>query len=123
MLILTIDNDLREFAPGQVIEGVAGWQDEAGIRDAVLRLFWYTEGRGTQDVNVAAEKEFAVFPAACEDRFQFTLPDQPYSYSGAITSIQWALELVLNKGKDVLRVDILVSPWTEKLTLASLEMK
>ncbi|HPO15087.1 MAG TPA: hypothetical protein PLI09_16715 [Candidatus Hydrogenedentes bacterium] len=123
MLILTIDDNLREFAPGQVIEGIAGWQDEAAPKDAVLRLFWYTEGRGTQDVNVVAEKEFAMFPSAYEERFQLILPDQPYSYSGAITSIQWALELVLNKGKDVVRVDILVSPWTEKLTLASLEMK
>ncbi len=123
MLTVTLDNDLTEFAPGQIIGGIAGWNREEPPKEAVLRLFWYTEGRGTQDVNVVEEMEFPVLSAQHEERFQFTLPDQPYSYSGAITSVQWALELVLNKGKEVQRVDILISPWTEKLTLKSLEMK
>lgn len=123
MLTLTTKDDMREFPPGQVIEGTVVWQLEHPPHDAFLRLFWYTQGRGTQDVNVVAELELDHQQANLEQPFQFTLPSQPYSFSGALISLQWAMELVLNKGKDVQRLDILVSPWTEKLTLTSLEMK
>lgn len=122
-LTLTTTNQATEFAPGQSIEGSVGWQLESPPRDAFLRFFWYTQGRGTQDVNVVQEIEFPNPPASFEQPFQFTAPDQPYTFSGALITLQWAMELVLNKGKDVQRLDIVLSPWTEKLALTSLEMK
>ena len=40
------------FRPGETIEGVVRWQLDRPPRRAELRLFWYTEGRGSQDVSV-----------------------------------------------------------------------
>ncbi len=122
-LTLTTKDNAAEFAPGQLIEGLAGWQMDEPPRDAFLRLFWYTQGRGTQDVSLIQELELPHQQADCQQPFQFAVPGEPYTFSGALISLQWAIELVLNKGRDVQRLDILVSPWTEKLTLTSLEMK
>lgn len=123
MLTLRINNDAKEFSPGQVVAGVVGWELTHPPSEAFLRLVWYTQGRGDQDVNIAEDQELPASQLAVEQAFQFTLPVAPYSFSGALISLQWAIELVLNKGKDSLRIDIVVSPWTEMLKLSSVEMK
>ena len=123
MLTLTTKDNIIEFAPGQEIEGMLAWQLDHPPKDAFLRLFWYTQGRGTQDVNVVSELALPHEQALHEQPFKCVLPAFPYSFNGSLISLQWAIELVLDKGHDVQRVDILLSPWTEKLTLTSLEMK
>ena len=37
------------FAPGQAIDGDLVWNFPKAPRWLELRLFWYTEGKGTQD--------------------------------------------------------------------------
>jgi hypothetical protein len=123
MLTLTIKDNLTEFPPGQVIEGMLAWRLDHPPKDAFLRLFWFTQGRGTQDVNVVSELVLPQEKDAHEQPFQCALPPYPYSFNGALISLQWAIELVLDKGREVQRLDILLSPWTEKLTLTSIEMK
>jgi hypothetical protein len=94
-----------------------GWNLENPAKQAAIRLFWYTEGRGTQDVGIAEELELPAGRATCTGTFRFTLPDAPYSFQGSLITLKWAIELVLNKGRDVERLDLIVSPWVEQVRL------
>ncbi len=51
-LTLTLNQDPNTIVPGQLIEGTAGWSLPDAPRSALIRLFWYTEGKGTRDVGV-----------------------------------------------------------------------
>lgn len=121
MLILETKDNARGFAPGQAVEGRVGWQEDHAPKNAVLRLFWYTEGKGTQDVGVAAELELPGHLPAHEEPFAFTLPEAPYSFSGKLIALRWALELVLHGGKNVTRLELLVSPWVKEAELGAVE--
>lgn len=98
------------FTPGQPISGRASWRVGDAPASAELRLFWYTSGKGTQDVGVIDTVVFAA-PRA-DDRRDFTLvlPREPYSFSGRLISLSWALELVLEPGSRVERQELVLSP-------------
>lgn len=119
---IRIDGDLTGFPPGAVIEGAINWEVDYRPKTAMLRLFWYTEGKGTQDIGIVQEK--SLNPASrYQERFRFQLPEAPYSFSGQLISLKWAIELVLDKGKDSSRVEFIVSPWTEEPKLKKVEDK
>lgn len=105
------------FAPGEVVEGTASWQLETPARSVELRLFWYTEGKGDQDVGVVATVPFP--EPALEDRrgFQISLPAGPYSFSGKLISLLWALEVVAEPGPRAGRLEITVSPTRREILL------
>ena len=43
----------RNFRGGETVEGVAGWRLEKPPKSVELRLFWFTRGKGTEDVGGA----------------------------------------------------------------------
>lgn len=98
------------FTPGQPLSGQASWRVERAPASAELRLFWYTSGKGTQDVGVVDTVVFAA-PRA-DDRRDFTLvlPPEPYSFSGKLISLSWALELIVEPGSHVERRELVLSP-------------
>jgi len=118
-LNLQLTQDPSTLVPGQVIDGNVGWNMDEPPKRAMLRLFWYTEGRGTQDVGIIDELELPSQRATCQGTFRFTIPDVPYSFQGRLVTLKWAIELVLNKGKQVERLDLIVSPWVEQVKLQS----
>ncbi len=85
--------------PGETVEGVVA----GGSPDVEVRLFWYTEGKGTQDLEVVATAR----PDA-GGGFRLPLPASPYSFSGKLISLIWAVEAV--GGDACPRVELLVSP-------------
>lgn len=121
MLILETEGNSTAYTPGSSIRGKCGWRLPAAPREAAIRLFWYTEGRGTQDLGVVGEEILPVQAAVQEQAFNFTLPEGPYSFSGTLISLRWALELVLDRGREVARVDLLVSPWETEVVVAPFE--
>jgi hypothetical protein len=122
MLTVQLNDNRTQYVPGEIVAGTAAWELPQPPKDATLRLFWYTQGRGTQDVAIVEELALPPAEAASAHAFQFTLPAAPYSFGGALISLQWAVELIVN-GTDAQRADIVVSPWTEVVTLKSIEMK
>jgi len=95
------------FAPGEAIEGVAGWEvDKPPAGGATLRLFWRTEGKGTQDMGLGEEVTFDA-PGAVDARtFRLTAPRGPWSHDGKLVAIVWALELSVGKESCVLDVEV-----------------
>lgn len=106
--IETVDNRTR-FAPGETIEGVAGWEvTKDKVKRATLRLFWRTEGKGTQDTGLGEEVAFDT-PGVTDARtFRVTAPDGPWSYDGSLVAIVWALDLCVDK--DVQTLDLELRP-------------
>ena len=85
------------FDPGSILEGIVTLTPQTDLKcnGVKIRLEWHTEGRGDRDRKTAEEivafqgvlpgRQTAVLP------FRFTLPDQPWSYSGFYINILWEL--------------------------------
>lgn len=116
-LKILLRDERRSFRPGETIEGVAGWRLAQPAKSVELRLFWFTRGKGTEDVGVAGRVLFEAPQAEEGRRFSFVLPAEPYSFSGQLVSLIWAVELVVQPGEICTRVEVVVSPTGREILL------
>jgi hypothetical protein len=107
----------RNFRPGETLEGVAGWRLDKPPKSIELRLFWFTRGKGTEDAGVVDQARFEAPQLEEGRRFSLTLPAGPFSFSGQLISLIWALELVVEPGDHSTRVDLVMSPSGEEILL------
>ena len=85
-----------------------------------LRLFWATRGCGTEEVGVV--ETLKVDPTGqVELPFRFELPRKPYSFSGTLVSVVWAVELVDSKGQGLALEEFTLSPTGEELVLGRID--
>ena len=97
------------FRPGAEIAGKVLWILDESAKAVEARLFWYTEGKGTQDVELVDNIRFDDPPRREQREFTFTLPEAPYSFSGKLISLLWALEVVVLPSEETERLEIVVS--------------
>jgi len=117
---IQLDQASSEFQPGTTLSGKVIWS-AAATQKIELRLFWFTEGRGTQDIELVEERHWDTTGQG-EETFEFTLPVEPYSFSGKLISLQWALEAVtLPKENTTTRKIFTLSPNGKELVLSSVE--
>lgn len=106
--------DLRggktSFKPGESVEGSVRWELDAPPSKVEVRLFWYTRGKGTEDVAVEGSAAWESPSNAEKREFALNLPEAPYSFSGKLISVLWAVEAVVEPPSEVARVEIVVSP-------------
>lgn len=105
--------------PGEPLSGRVTWRVDDQPESAELRLFWYTSGKGTQDVGVVETMTFA--SPRMDDHRDFTLPlpREPYSFSGTLISLIWAIELIVEPGHHVERQEFTLSSTGEEIVLGS----
>ena len=116
-LSIQLIDDREAFAPGEVLEGKAAWQLDQPQKKIFLRLFWFTRGKGTEDIEVVSETVFDN-PLTSESRpFKITLPQSPYSFSGKLVSLIWALELVASDNETAVTREIVISPFGYEIDL------
>jgi len=119
-ITVEIRDGATSFRPGDDVEGTVRWRFDAPPKSLEVRLFWFTEGKGNQDVGIVETLPLAA-PAAEEHRaFRFRLPAGPFSFSGKLISLLWAIEAVAEPGAEVGRVDLVVSPTGEEIHLPTL---
>ena len=109
-LRITTEDDRRWFEPGGAVSGEVSWTltDDA---DAVeLRLFWHTSGKGTEEAVLVDSVRLARPPRHGTKSFSFRLPERPYSFSGRLITLQWALELVVEPSNEVAGLDLVMGP-------------
>src|SRR4029079_11056794 len=95
----------------------ASWQLEKPAQSVELRLFWYTRGKGDQDVGVVSTVPFPE-PGLTDSRgLRIPLPAGPFSFSGKLISLLWALEVVAEPGSRAGRLEIIVSPSRREIQL------
>jgi hypothetical protein len=105
------------FAPGQAIDGDLVWNFPKAPRWLELRLFWYTEGKGTQDVSVVARQRMDHPSANGKQSFHFSAPHHPPSCSGSLVTIRWALELVSQDRQPPPIVQLVIAPHAREIIL------
>jgi hypothetical protein len=116
-LKIVLRDGRKSFRPGDVVEGVAGWRSPQPLRSVELRLFWFTRGKGTEDVGLVNQLRFESPQLEEGRRFSFTLPNEPWSFSGELVSLIWALELLAEPGDQSIRVELTVSPTGQEILL------
>jgi hypothetical protein len=122
-LRVEIEGGKRNFSPGDFIAGVASWTADKVPNSAELRLFWYTQGKGTQDVGVV--NTMTLNTPGLQDRrdFRLPLPQEPYSCSGKLVSIVWAIELILEPGRRAARTEFVMGPSGAEVVLGETIVK
>jgi hypothetical protein len=116
-LAIEISEDKKVFAPGETIKGTVKWQMDENPASLELSLFWYTAGKGTQDVGVVNSLKFDNPGSFGKKDFRFVLPNGPYSFSGKLISLIWALELTSIPSSQTERIEITVSPSGSEILL------
>lgn len=90
------------FAPGELLRGTVTLYPDSDVncRKAEVHLGWHTEGRGTMFAQkVAAQELFkgnlqAGRPVSYP--FEFTLPQEPWSYDGHYINIVWDVTVLVD---------------------------
>ena len=115
----TIDIEIKDgrtsFLPGQTLGGHTRWLCSEPPKKASLQLIWFTEGKGDEDVGLVEEIRFKNPYASDERPFEFQLPGGPYSFSGKLISLTWALELQVDN--ECVRKEIVLSPSGNEIML------
>ena len=109
-LHITVDRQAEGFLPGESLSGHVRWDVDGALAALEIRLFWYTAGKGTQDVGIVATERLDAPRPSGGRPFRFTLPRTPFSFSGTLISLVWAIELVALPGAETQRVEFVVSP-------------
>ncbi|MFZ5805783.1 MAG: hypothetical protein ACOY3I_01055 [Verrucomicrobiota bacterium] len=104
-----ITGGYQNFLSGGVVQGIASWNLQRQPASAEIRLFWFTRGKGTMDLNVVQTQKFENPKPSDQKNFSLRLPTSPYSFSGKLVSLVWALELVVEPGDVVERKEIAMS--------------
>ena len=120
-LRIDLDDDRRWYLPGDNVSGRVVWHLDAPAEAVELRLFWHTSGKGTEDVEIVDELRIDAAGTSGERSFAFLLPLGPYSFSGSLITLAWALELVAFPSGEIERVGLVVAPTPVELRLESLE--
>jgi hypothetical protein len=111
------------YRPGERISGSVKWDLDKDVKYIAINVFWYTEGIGEQDSEIAAaEKIDMPFKSGSND-FSIQLPEAPFSYSGKITSLKWAVEATTPKDKIKDVKDFTLSPDNEKIVLSEIKIE
>jgi len=103
--------------PGAQLNGTVRWSVDKGFDALELHLLWFTSGKGTQDVGVSATETITRPAQSGEQSFTFTLPDFPWSFSGTLVTLQWAVEALLEPKGESRREVFVLAPGGQEVRL------
>ncbi len=110
------------FRPGERIDGSLSWTLDEPAKAIELRLFWHTRGKGDRDVTVVDRLRLANPPSSESRRpFRFQLPAEPWSFSGSLITLAWALEAVVLPSNESVLLDLVASPTAGEIRLPRIE--
>ena len=119
-LHLELDDGRRSYEPGELLAGTIAWKLPAPALPASieLHLIWHTTGKGTTDSQIAVTRTFAATETRGEERFELELPQFPYSFSGALTSLLWTLEAIVAGSEEPEQIDLVIAPHGREVIIA-----
>ena len=98
------------FEPGETISLEANWDLNSEPFVVEVRLVWNTCGKGDTDIGVEKTIRLESPGQSGSRRVELELPSAPYSFSGKLISLLWALELVAKPTNDSSRTEITIAP-------------
>ena len=121
MLELHTHDDETDFNPGDDVRVRLTWDLTAQPESVALSLTWHTEGKGDRDSSVVETVELSDVQQKQSVDLSITLPDGPYSFSGQLISLIWALEAVAHPSGASARRDIVLAPGKKEVALGKVE--
>lgn len=115
-LSITLDGERRTYRPGERVRGTVSWMVEGAPESVAVHLVWYTEGKGDQDVGVAASAELQPGTEGSAE-FDLEVPAGPWSFAGKLISLLWAVELAVEPEIASTRETIVVGPAGDSIRL------
>ncbi len=112
---IQVKNNQTSFKPGDKVEGSIIWDLPKEPKEITVNLFWATDGKGSQDIEVVDFRKFQAYCKTGNDSFSFTLPIAPYSFSGNLISISWTLEAFAKSGRDNCQYELIMAPQGEEI--------
>lgn len=105
------------FDPAETIAVDVQWElaDEPDALE--LRLVWNTSGKGDADIGVEKTIPLDAPGLTGSRRLDVELPAAPYSFSGKLVSLIWALELVAQPSNESSRTEITIAPGRREVLL------
>ena len=100
-IMITLDGrGRRQYRPGETLAGSYRFDSMSGddIRAVECSILWYTTGKGSEDFDVYAFWRYSIDAGDWIDprtpgRFSTILPKSPFSYTGVIVKIHWAVRV------------------------------
>ncbi|GIW97162.1 MAG: hypothetical protein KatS3mg111_0495 [Pirellulaceae bacterium] len=118
MISIQLENNQQVFQPGDTITGIVRWKNLHTPLDRVeLRLIWFTRGKGNLDVGVHDSRTFEHPLESDQQEFHFVAPEEPYSFSGKLISLIWAIEAIAFPSQEAAQVEIVVAPEGKEILL------
>ena len=121
MIRLGLRENKTAFRPGEAIAGAVLWEFGQAPDLAEVRLIWFTRGKGTEDGAIVETVTLDAPPAADTREFSFQAPNGPYSFSGILVALIWAVEFVAKPGDKFERVEITIAPDAREIVLPRIE--
>jgi hypothetical protein len=106
------------WVPGATLQGEADLGgDPTRSRFFTLRLSYWTEGKGERDEALVEEVELEAEPGQRVVPFRFRMPEGPYSFSGSLISLCWAVDLAVRGEPHRVREPFVLTPTGDELLL------
>ena len=126
MIDVKLERQPAAFSPGELVEGKVKWSD-LPIYDSntviEIRLIWYTDGKGTRDVEIVSVESIKNVSDIGEQKFCFSAPHRPTSFSGTLIALTWAVEAVALDSKTSSRETLVIAPMASEIVLSEVESK
>lgn len=91
---LLLEPSGKSVLPGETLGGEFLWDLDKEPESLVLRLGWWTEGRGDRDEKIVREQTWDAPARIGKERFSLEVPEAVVpSFSGRLVSVVWALQL------------------------------
>lgn len=116
-LAIQFPHEMTSFDPGAEISVNVVWNLSEPPEAIEVRLVWNTSGKGDRDLKVVKTVTIEN-PAAHNERLvPIVLPWGPYSFSGKLISLIWAIEVVALPEHESIRREITVAPQGQEVLL------
>lgn len=110
--------DQTACEPGSEVAVRVDWHaGEKRPGSVAVSLLWHTAGKGTEDIEVVRTIEVEDPPLQGSRQLTFQLPAFPWSFSGTLVSLIWAVEASLDPGGAVDLAELVLAPGGEEIRL------
>jgi hypothetical protein len=100
----------QSFSPGESVSVDLRWELESEPDRLELRCVWNTSGKGSTDIGVEKSVSIDTPGRSGSRQINLELPTAPYSFSGKLVSLIWALELVAQPSEESCRQEFILAP-------------
>ncbi|MDA3960688.1 MAG: hypothetical protein PF961_07845 [Planctomycetota bacterium] len=117
MSSITINLDNDALTPGARVQAQVSWTLQERADRVAVKLIWYTEGKGTEDLGLIDSEIIEDAGTSGNTVVSLQCPDFPYSFSGTLISLHYAVEAVTEPPQAVQQAPLVIAPNATEIAL------